>query len=87
MSRIAIAQIKSSTDKTQNLDMARALIDEASSKNAQLIAFPEFLMAFSPGEQSAAALAALAEPIDGPFVSRLRESARAAGIAVLGDHL
>jgi predicted amidohydrolase len=83
MSRIAIAQVKSSTDKTQNLDMARALIDEASSKNAQLIAFPEFLMAFSPGEQSAAELAALAESIDGPFVNALRTAAGASQTAVL----
>ena len=73
MSRIAIAQVKSSTDKRENLDMARALIDEAKNKGAQLIAFPEFLMAFSPGEQSAAELAALAESIDGPFVNALRK--------------
>ena len=83
MNKIAIAQVESSTDKRQNLDMARALIDEASSKNAQLIAFPEFLMAFSPGEQSAAELAALAEPIDGPFVNALRTAAGASQTAVL----
>ena len=83
MSRIAIAQIKSSTDKRQNLDTARALIDETRSKGAQLIAFPEFLMAFSPGEQSAADLAALAESIDGPFVNALRTAAGASRTAVL----
>lgn len=83
MNKIAIAQIKSSTDKRQNLDTARALIDEARSKGAQLTAFPEFLMAFSPGEQSAADLAALAESIDGPFVSALRKAAGASQTAVL----
>ena len=83
MSRIAIAQIKSSADKRQNLDMARALIDEAKNKSAQLIAFPEFLMAFSPGEQSATELAALAEPIDGPFVNALRTAAGASRTTVL----
>jgi predicted amidohydrolase len=83
MSRVAIAQIKSSTDKKENLDMACALIDEARSKNAQLIAFPEFLMAFSPGEQIAAALAARAEPIEGPFVSALRGAAKVSETAVL----
>ena len=83
MNRIAIAQIKSSTDKRQNLDMARALIDEAKSKSAQLIAFPEFLMAFSPGEQSAAELAALAESIDGPFVNALKERGQSLPTAVL----
>ena len=65
MSRIAIAQIKSSTEKKENLAIARALIDEANSKSAQLIAFPEFLMAFSPGEQSAADLAAPPQALNG----------------------
>ena len=83
MSRIAVAQIKSSTEKKENLAIARALIVEARSKSAQLIAFPEFLMAFSPSEQSAADLAVRSESIDAPFVNRLRESARAAGIAIL----
>lgn len=83
MNRIAVAQIKSSTDKKENLNMACASIDEAKSKGAQLIAFPEFLMAFSPGEQSAADLAVLAESIDGPFVSALRDAARASETAVL----
>jgi predicted amidohydrolase len=83
MSRVAIAQIKSSTDKNENLDMARALIGEAKSKSAQLVAFPEFLMAFSPGEQSAVELAALAEPIDGPFMRALRDAARVSETAVL----
>jgi deaminated glutathione amidase len=83
MSRIAVAQIKSSAGKKENLAMARALIDEAKSKRAQMIAFPEFLMAFSPGEQSAAQLAALAESIDGPFVSTLRDAAKGSETAVL----
>jgi predicted amidohydrolase len=83
MSRLAIAQIKSSTEKKENLAVARTLIDEAKDNGAQLIAFPEFLMAFSPGEQSAAELAALAESIDGPFVSALRTAAGASRTAVL----
>jgi predicted amidohydrolase len=83
MSRVAIAQIKSSTEKKENLAIARALIAEAKNKSAQLIAFPEFLMAFSAGEQSAAGLAALAESIDGPFVSALRTAAGASRTAVL----
>ncbi|MDH3445711.1 MAG: carbon-nitrogen hydrolase family protein [Deltaproteobacteria bacterium] len=83
MTKIAIAQIQSSTDKSKNLDAALALIREAKNKHAQLIAFPEFLMAFSPGEQSAEELTALAESIDGPFAQALKESAKATGTAVL----
>jgi predicted amidohydrolase len=83
MSRIAVAQIESSTDKKSNLDMARALIDEAKSEDAQLVAFPEFLMAFSPSGQSATDLAVLAETVDGPFVSTLKDAAKAARTGVL----
>jgi len=83
MSKIAVAQIKSSKDKRENLAKARLLVDEAKSKKAHLIAFPEFLMAFSPAEESATELAARAESIEGPFVSALQESARTSGLAVL----
>jgi predicted amidohydrolase len=85
MNRIAIAQIKSSTNKHENLDKARDLIDKAKSKGAQLIAFPEFLMAFSPAEQSPVALAARAESLDGLFVGTLKDAAKASRVAVLAS--
>src|ERR1051325_7855611 len=83
MSKVAVAQIQSSTEKAANLRTALNLIKEAHSRGAELIAFPEFLMAFSPGSQSADELAQIAETPDGPFVSSLRDAAKAAGIAVL----
>jgi predicted amidohydrolase len=83
MSKIAVAQIKSSTVKQENLRKALGLIQDAKSKGAELIAFPEFLMAFSPAGQSAEELTELAEPVDGPFVNSLREAARAAAISVV----
>ncbi|HZA56419.1 MAG TPA: carbon-nitrogen hydrolase family protein [Candidatus Udaeobacter sp.] len=83
MNRIAVAQIKSSTEKTFNLRLARELIKEARAKDAGMIAFPEFLMAFSPSSQSARELCELAETTNGPFTSALRESARTAGMNVL----
>src|ERR1044072_2143547 len=83
MSKIAIAQVQSSTDKNENLTKALRLIDEAKRQGADLIAFPEFLMAFSPASQSAAELTAVAESVDGPFISALRESAREAKLGVL----
>ncbi len=85
MIRIAVAQIKSSTNKQENLGKACVLVEEARSKSADVIAFPEFLMAFSPGEESAAELAARAEPLDGPFVSALEQSAKTSRIAVLAS--
>ncbi|MGH7808844.1 MAG: carbon-nitrogen hydrolase family protein [Candidatus Binatia bacterium] len=83
MTRIAIAQLASSTEKHHNLKTALALIKDAKDKNAELIALPEFLMAFSPASQSAEELTAIAETIHGRFVSEIRDAAKAAGIAVL----
>ncbi len=83
MLKIALAQMQSSPDKQHNLRQALARIDEAGQLGAQLIAFPEFLMAYSPAEQTAAELCAIAESIDGPFISALSVAAREAHIQVL----
>jgi deaminated glutathione amidase len=83
MTRIALAQITSSTEKTANLKLAKQLIGEAKNKGARMIAFPEFLMAFSPGTQSAEELAEISETLDGPFTQSLREATKAANIETL----
>jgi deaminated glutathione amidase len=83
MTRIALAQIKSSTEKAVNLKLALEVIKEAKAKGACMVAFPEFLMAFSPGNQSPEQLTELAEVIDGPFVMSLAEAARIHGMHVL----
>ena len=83
MNRIAIAQIASSTEKKKNLATALRLVKEAKSKNAELIAFPEFLMAFSPASQSAAELTQVAESVSGAFIAALCDAAKAHGIAVV----
>ena len=83
MTRIALAQITSSTEKTTNLELAKQLISEAKNKGARMIAFPEFLMAFSPSTQSAEELAEISETLDGPFTQSLREAAKAANIETL----
>jgi predicted amidohydrolase len=83
MNKIAIAQVTSSTDKLTNLKTALGLIKEAKSKGAELITFPEFLMAFSPASQSAEELTQVAESVDGAFITALRDAAKANGIAVI----
>jgi len=83
MIKIAIAQVQSSTDKAVNLKIALRLVDQAKSQGAELVAFPEFLMAFSPASQSAAVLTAVAESVDGAFVAALRKSAKEAKLGVL----
>jgi deaminated glutathione amidase len=83
MNKVAVAQVESSTDKEANLRKAVELIDDAKRKGAELIAFPEFLMAFSPASQSAEELARIAESAEGPFISTLRDAARTAAVAVV----
>jgi deaminated glutathione amidase len=83
MTKIGIAQITSSPQKKKNLATALGLVKEAKRKDAELIAFPEFLMAFSPTSQSAAELAQAAETVDGAFIMAVREAARANEVAVI----
>ena len=83
MKKFAIAQIASSTDKQHNLQTALTLIKAAKREDAELIAFPEFLMAFSPASQTAQELTQVAEPIDGAFITALREAASTHEIAVI----
>ena len=83
MTRIAVAQITSSIEKKANLQLAKELIIEAKHHSAQMIAFPEFLMAFSPESQSPEELVGLAESTDGPFTASLSEAARTHAIHVL----
>lgn len=83
MTKIAIAQITSSTDKQTNLATALTLIKDAKTQDAELLAFPEFLMAFSPASQSAEELTRFAETVDGDFIAALRAAARTNAIAVI----
>jgi predicted amidohydrolase len=48
MSKVAIVQIQSSTEKQTNVRRALELIKDSKSAGADLVVFPEFLMAFSP---------------------------------------
>jgi predicted amidohydrolase len=81
--KAAIVQMKSSVDKEQNLNYSVKLINEAANKNARLICFPEFQMAYSPSEQKLESLHKIAEKITGKFVSTLSDSAKQNKINVI----
>lgn len=68
--------MKSSEDKQENLKKSIDFVEEAAHKRADLVCFPEFQMAFSPGSQSASQLASLAEPVDGNFIAMLSRAAK-----------
>jgi predicted amidohydrolase len=83
-SLIALVQMKSSEDKEENLKLSLNFIKEASKKNADLICFPEFQMAFSPSDQSAKQLMKLSESVNGGnFVFTLCSAAKRNKISVI----
>jgi predicted amidohydrolase len=81
--KIAVIQMRSSEDKQENLRKSLDFIKEAASKNAHLVCFPEFQMAFSPGSQSPSQLAAIAETVKGNFVLTLAAAAKKNRIGVV----
>jgi len=83
MSKVALAQIESSTNKEENLRSAVSIIEQAGRRGAELITFPEFLMAFSPASQTPEELSKIAEAVDGRFISTLCEAASRNRVAVL----
>jgi predicted amidohydrolase len=83
MGRVAVVQLRASERKEENLAAARGFVREARGRGADLVAFPEFLMAYSPASQPLAELAEIAESVEGPFVAALREEARKHRIDVI----
>lgn len=73
--RVAIAQLSTSVDKNANLEKALAFIVKAKSLSADVVIFPEYYLALAT-PKSGVLPAEVAEPLDGPFASALREAAR-----------
>jgi predicted amidohydrolase len=79
--RMAVVQYAAGMDKPANLARVRASIGEAADDGATLVIAPEAAMHdFGPQDL---ALAPVAEPIDGPFVSGLAEVASGRGVTVV----
>lgn len=69
---VAAVQLNSTPDLEHNLARARALIEEAASRRAQLIALPEHFAFLGPEDINPPS----AQPLEGPLVSEFREIAR-----------
>jgi predicted amidohydrolase len=67
----AAIQLNSTPDQEANLARAQALVEEAVSRSARLVALPEHFACL--GRE--ADIAAAAQPLDGPLVNRFRELA------------
>ena len=82
--RVAIVQMKSSTDKEENLRISLDFVKEGARRKARLICFPEFQMAFSSAKQSSKQLADIAESAkNGKFIVKLCSAARSCNIDVV----
>lgn len=78
--RVAVAQLAPTADAAANRARLVQLAERAAESGARLLVAPEYA-SFFDGAPSATAAAA-AEPLDGPFVSGLRETASRLGIAI-----
>lgn len=79
--RVGALQMSSGLVKADNLSRLTALIDRAADAGAELVVAPEASMHdFGPPDLP---LAAVAEPLDGPFVAGLAAAARRREVSVL----
>jgi len=83
--KVGVVQFKASTKKEDNLKKIISYISQASSKNATLCAFPEFMMFYTNSSQTAKQLANLAETINENFVTTIAKAAKANHIQVIGS--
>jgi deaminated glutathione amidase len=76
--RIALAQITTGPDPARNLSAVREHTRRAADSGAALIVFPEATMACFGTR-----LAPLAEPLDGPWATEVRQIAKETGVVVV----
>ncbi|MEU7530807.1 carbon-nitrogen hydrolase family protein [Saccharothrix sp. NPDC042600] len=74
--RVALCQINSSTDPVANLDLVRAGVARAA--GARVVVFPEATMC-----RFGVPLGPVAQPLDGPWATAVREIADEAGVVVV----
>ena len=76
--RIALAQIVSTPEPEHNLELVEEQVGAAAAAGARLVVFPEATMCCF-----GVRLGPVAEPLDGPWASRVRTLARDAGLTVV----
>ncbi|MCV7260399.1 carbon-nitrogen hydrolase family protein [Mycobacterium shimoidei] len=76
--RIAVAQILSGTEPSDNLEVVRDYTRRAADSGAALVVFPEATMC-----RFGVPLAPIAEPLDGPWADGVRRIAHEAGLVVI----
>jgi len=79
----ALIQMKASMVKEENLDRAEELLKEAVRQGAQVACLQEMFATWFFAQKLDPASQALAEPMDGPTMTRMRAVAKALGLIVL----
>lgn len=78
--RIQMVQIEAGSDKGENLRRTLGYILQA---DAELVVFPEYLMGVDSEKLSREYVHRLAEPLDGDFVSSIRDASMERGVSVV----
>ncbi|MDH6198783.1 putative amidohydrolase [Mycobacterium frederiksbergense] len=76
--RIALAQITTGTEPSSNLELVEEYTRRAAAEGARLVLFPESTMC-----RFGASLGRIAESLDGPWASGVRDIAAQAGVVVV----
>jgi len=83
--KVGVVQFRASTNKEINLKIILNYISKAAENNAELVAFPEFMMFYTNSSQTSNQLANLAETISGNFVNTIANAAKENYIQVVGS--
>jgi len=83
MARVALAQFSGNESKEINVQKAEALAREAAGNGAKIVCFPELSTTTYFCYERNSAFFALAEPVPGPSVDRLRKLARETGTVLV----
>lgn len=79
--RVALVQMKATTEKTANLKVIERMVAQAGESRPDLVVLPEAVMYdFGRPEDP---LAEAAEPLDGPFVAEVQRMARLHDVAIV----
>ncbi len=81
--RAALIQMRASMNKEENLDRAEVFLKEAARQGADVACLQEMFATWFFAQRLDPAAQALAEPVDGPTVSRIRSVARTLGLLVV----
>jgi len=70
---VAVAQMTSTDNKNKNLEICEGIIAQAAQKGARFVCFPENFAYFGNGKEN---IEVYAEDLEGPSLTRMRQSAK-----------